>query len=177
MRADTTSLVQAYVAVGSNIEPERNIPRALQFLAEKATIDAVSTFYRTAPVGPSRQPPFLNGVCAVTTELSAQQLKFDVLRGIEDALGRVRTEDKYAPRTIDLDIALFGDLVVDTPNLHIPDPDILTRPFLAAPLLELAPHLKLPSTGEALRDIVQRQNADSMIPDKDFTEELKARIH
>jgi 2-amino-4-hydroxy-6-hydroxymethyldihydropteridine diphosphokinase len=113
-----------YVAVGSNIDPERNIPEALRRLAENVTVGATSRFYRTEPLGRPGQPPFLNGVVRVRTALDAEILKFKVLRGIEKALGRERTADTYAPRTIDLDILLFDTAMIERPGLRIPDPDI-----------------------------------------------------
>jgi 2-amino-4-hydroxy-6-hydroxymethyldihydropteridine diphosphokinase len=137
----------AYIGLGSNVSPQANIPRALELLSQAVRLSALSTFYRTAPVGPSGQPPFVNGVAQVRTDLPPRPLKFEVLRRIEAALGRRRGPDKYAPRPIDLDVLLYGDLIVDEPDLVLPDPDLRTRPFLAAALLELAPAMVLPVAG------------------------------
>jgi 2-amino-4-hydroxy-6-hydroxymethyldihydropteridine diphosphokinase len=168
--------VIAYISVGSNIEPERNIPEALEELKRRVTIKRVSTFYRTAPVGKKDRPFFLNGVFEIETSLSARALKYDVLRPIETALGRVRTSDKYAPRTIDLDILLYADLVVDEPGLRIPDPDIRVRPFLAVPLLELAPDLALPDTAEPLASLESARGPAGMNPHPALTSRLRTRI-
>ena len=149
----------AYVGLGSNLSPEANIPRALESLAKGVRLDALSTFRRTAPVGPAGQPPFVNGVARIRTDLAPRPFKFEVLRGIEARLGRRRGADKYAPRPIDLDLLLYGDLVVSEPDLVLPDPELRTRPFLAAALLELAPGLVLPvagSPGEPLAEFSQR---------------------
>lgn len=134
-------MTTAYVSLGSNIEPEANIPRALELLAGKVRLGGLSTFYRTEPVGPEGQPPFINGVAQVATDLPPRALKFDVLRAIEAALGRQRGPDRYAPRPIDLDLLVYGDFNVDEPDLVLPDPDLTERPYLAAALADLDPEL------------------------------------
>ncbi len=164
------------VAVGSNIEPERNIPAALEMLTHHARLTGVSTFYRTAPLDRPEQPPFLNGAVRIETRLTARALKFDVLRAIEGRLGRVRTQDAYAPRTIDLDIALYGDSVIDEPDLRVPDPDIRERSFLAIPLLELEPDLVLPDSCQPMTSLVQPEWASTMTPDASLTEHLRAKL-
>ncbi len=151
-----------FVSVGSNIDPEESIAEAIVRLRQRARVTATSTFYWTTPVGRPEQPRFLNGIWQIETSLPARQLKFDVLRGIESDLGRIRTADKYAPRTIDLDVVLYGRLVVDEPDLRIPDPDIRQRPFVAVPLLELAPDLILPDTGEKLAGLPVVRQAEGL---------------
>jgi 2-amino-4-hydroxy-6-hydroxymethyldihydropteridine diphosphokinase len=161
----------AYIAVGANIEPERNILAALEMLDAAAPVCAVSTFYRTAPIGRPEQPEYLNGVVAVLHDGSARELKYGILRPIEAALGRVRTADKFAARTIDLDVILHGDTVCDEPELRLPDPDLRTRAFIAAPLLEIAPELRLPGSGERLTAPVLTEPADLA-----FSAEVKKRF-
>jgi len=170
------SAVDAFIAVGSNIAPERNVEAALELLMQHVRVVASSTFYRTAPLDRSEQASFLNGVWRVATLMTPRALKFDVLRQIEAELGRVRMADKYAPRTIDLDLVLYGDAVVDESDLRLPDPDIRTRPFIAAPLLELAPDLRLPDTGEALAVLPCARVAPDMEPDEALTARLRERI-
>lgn len=138
-----------YVAVGSNIDPEANVRRALELLAKSLPLKAVSTFYWTPAIDRPEQPDYLNGVIRIQTGHPPGRLR-DLLREVEHALGRVRTEDPYAARTIDLDILLYGEAIVSDGGLEIPDPDILARPFLAAGLLELDPELRLPGAGEKL---------------------------
>ncbi|MBX7258799.1 MAG: 2-amino-4-hydroxy-6-hydroxymethyldihydropteridine diphosphokinase [Candidatus Hydrogenedentes bacterium] len=167
---------EAIVSVGSNIEPELNIPQAMTLLRDFVDLEAVSTFYRTAPLGRPEQPAFLNGVCLLETEGSPRWLKFEVLRHIESELGRERTTDKFAPRSIDLDIALFGEEIVQEPGLRVPDPDIRERPFLALPIYELRPETVLPDTGEALADIVAVLPETGMVADTRFTDLLRARL-
>ena len=166
-----------FIAVGSNIDPERHIARGLDLLAGCVTVTGVSTFYRSEALRRPQDPPFLNGIVAVETDISPRPLKFDVLRRIEEASGRVRTADAYAPRTLDLDIVMYGDTVVRAPDLEIPDPDLLERPFLAVPLLELAPDLILPDTGTPLSWIVSRMDVSGMTPDPAFSMQLKETVY
>lgn len=166
----------AYIGIGSNVEPEVNIPRALELLAERARLRAISTFYRTAALDRPGQPDFLNGACRIETDLDPRRLKFETLRDIEARLGRRRTADKYGPCTIDLDVLLYGRRVCDEPDLRIPDPDIRARPFVAAPLLELAPDAVLPDTGEPLAGIEAARALDRLTPDLEFTREVRQRF-
>ncbi|MBN1818878.1 MAG: 2-amino-4-hydroxy-6-hydroxymethyldihydropteridine diphosphokinase [Sedimentisphaerales bacterium] len=125
----------AFVAVGSNIEPEKNIPAALVLLQQKLHVVASSTFYLTRPLGPPSQPAFVNGIWQIETSLQPRKAR-DILRRVERSLGRIRTEDKYAPRTIDLDLILHGCFMGIFPDLNLPHPD-LARPFVYVPILEL----------------------------------------
>lgn len=125
----------AFVAVGSNIKPETNIPVALSLLRQHVNVVASSTFYLTRPVGPADQSAFINGVWQIETVLDPQNLT-DILHQVERALGRIRTEDKFAPRPIDLDLILYGGFMGDLPGLHLPHPDLI-RPFVYIPILEL----------------------------------------
>ncbi len=163
----------AYVGIGSNIEPEENVRAALRLLAQRAAIVAVSTFHRTQPLGGNCLAPFYNGVAKLETDLSPRALKFEVLRQIETALGRRRGHDKYSPRTIDLDIIIYDDVVANEPDLVIPDPDIATREFVALPLLELCPGLVIPGVGIALAPIAANMSGDSMQPLEEFTRSLR----
>jgi 2-amino-4-hydroxy-6-hydroxymethyldihydropteridine diphosphokinase len=165
-----------YLGIGSNIDPEQNIPAALHRLAEaRMQLKAVSTFYRTAPLDSPGAPPFYNGVVQFQVRMSPRALKFNLLRKIEEALGRKRTADKNAPRPIDLDILLYGNRVVRMSGLRIPDPDIVKRPFLAIPLHELAPDLILPDNGRHLAECLPVRSAD-MMPLLDFTARLRESL-
>ncbi|GMW02855.1 MAG: hypothetical protein AMXMBFR84_39910 [Candidatus Hydrogenedentota bacterium] len=166
----------AYVSVGSNIRPEDHIVAALERLHRETAITSISTFYRTAPLGRPEQPEFLNGLVAVRTDLPPRQLKYDVLRNIEDRLGRLRSDDKDAARTIDLDIVLYDNWIVEEPDLRIPDPDLWIRPFLAVPLLEVAPDTVLPTTGEPLRALVSAMDVGGLREEKEFTACLRASL-
>ncbi len=168
--------VVAFVAVGSNIDPERNIEMALRKLQQLAFLHATSTFYRTPPLERPDQPMFVNGACKISSSLSPRQLKFQVLRRIEDELGRNRTGDRHAPRTVDLDLIIYGDAVIEEAGLRLPDPDIRRRAFIAVPLLELAPGLRLPGSLEPLASLPVAQSMEGLVPLASFTKQLRQRL-
>ena len=171
-----TKQFEVYISVGSNIEPEENIPKALDKLKKYVRVVATSTFYRTRPIGRPEQAFFLNGVWLIETNKAPQELRFRVLRIIEEELGRIRTEDKYAPRTIDLDIILYGNAVIRGTELVIPDPDIRRRNFIAIPLLELNPSLVLPDTGKPISSLDIVKSDKGLTTLHAFTESLRERI-
>ena len=125
-------MARVFIGVGSNIDPEANVRKALKLLGETVHLLKISEFFRTDPLGNRNQPVFYNGVVEVETELAPADLKFAVLREIEHQLGRERGEDKYAPRPIDLDILIYDNIVISNDEMRLPDPDILQRPFLVA---------------------------------------------
>ena len=131
-----TRAAVAFVAVGSNIESERNILAALAALQDTVRIVASSMFYRTEPIGRTDQPRFINGVWWIETSLAPLELRQQVLRPTEARLGRLRTQDKFGPRMIDLDLVLYNDAVVREGDLILPHPDI-SRPFVYFPVVEL----------------------------------------
>jgi len=124
------------------------LSRALELLGNDADLElvATSTVRETEPVGLREQPPFLNAAAAIETELSARLL-LDRLLEIERRLGRVREGPRFGPRTIDLDLLLLGDQVVDEPGLCVPHPRIAERRFVLEPLHELDPRLEVPGLG------------------------------
>jgi 2-amino-4-hydroxy-6-hydroxymethyldihydropteridine diphosphokinase len=133
--------VTAYIGLGSNLgDRKQNILRALSMLSDSRGVQlgSVSTFLETDPIGLKDQPRYLNCVAAVTTELDPSLLH-EACLNIEKRLGRVRAQ-RWAPRTIDLDILLYGKKAVKQPNLVIPHPEIANRPFVQAGLWELAAH-------------------------------------
>ena len=149
--------MRAYVGLGANLgDREGTIRRAVTLLGEADGVDAVavSTLRETEPWGPVAQPSFLNGVVALETELGPRAL-LDLLLGIERRLGRVRSE-RWGPRTIDLDLLLYGDTVVDEAGLTLPHPRLHERRFALEPLAELAPDAVVPgrgTVGELLRSL------------------------
>ncbi len=164
------------MGIGSNIEAERNVREALLRLARRTRITAISTFYRSRPLSRPEQPSFVNGAVELETEASPEEVKHGLLRGIEAELGRVRTADKYAPRTIDLDLLIYNDRVIRQPDLRVPDPEIQERPFLAIPLAELAPDMALPGDGRALREIAAAFPDHALEPLASYTEELRESL-
>ncbi|MDH3380619.1 MAG: 2-amino-4-hydroxy-6-hydroxymethyldihydropteridine diphosphokinase [Gammaproteobacteria bacterium] len=141
----------AYIGLGSNLhEPERQVGRAIEALRtiKEATLSAVSSLYRTAPIGPQDQPDFINAVCQMTALAGAYEL-FSGLRNIEDAFGRTRETDPNGPRMLDLDLLLYGELQLALADLQIPHPRMHLRRFVLEPLLELDPDVAIPGQGAA----------------------------
>ena len=140
----------AFVGIGSNLgEPERQIAAALEQLAAEEGIElvAVSTLRETEPVGYLDQPPFLNGAVRLETELAPREL-LERLLAIEARLGRTRGEGpRFGPRTIDLDLLVYGDETIDERGLTVPHPRLPERRFALEPLAELAPGLEIPGLG------------------------------
>ncbi len=169
-------MVRAFVAIGSNIEPEENIKKAIHLLTLETQVVGISTVYLTEPEGRPEQRPFYNLVIEVDTETPPREFKYRILRTIENNLGRIRTGDKYAPRTIDLDLILYDDLALQTTDLALPDPEILSRPFLALPLGELSPDLVLPGTDLTIKQIIRGLSQSRMKPMDNFTQTLKEEV-
>lgn len=136
----------AYIAIGSNLaSPLEQVNAAVQALGEipQSRIVAVSSFYRTPPLGPQDQPDYLNAAVVLETTLDAETL-LDNTQRIELQQGRVRKAERWGPRTLDLDIMLFGDEVINTERLTVPHYDMKNRGFMLWPLFEVAPDLIFP---------------------------------
>lgn len=169
-------MVRAFISIGSNIDPEHNVRESILRLGSAVQVKAISTVYRTEPVGSPGQPSFYNCVAEIETDLAPRDLKFRLLRRIEHELGRTRGSDKFAARTIDLDLILYDDLVMAGEDLTLPDPDIQHRPFLAIPLQELDPELVLPGSGMRISQVVSAQPRMDMMPLEKYTERLRKEI-
>ena len=141
-------MTRAYVGLGANLGPkEVTLLRAVDLLAGEDGIEVLelSELRETAPVGVVDQPEFLNGALALETSLTPREL-LDVLLRVERELGRVRGE-RWGPRTIDLDLLVYGDETVDEPGLRVPHPRLHERRFALEPLAELEPELEIPGLG------------------------------
>jgi 2-amino-4-hydroxy-6-hydroxymethyldihydropteridine diphosphokinase len=152
----------AFISLGSNIEPEENLTLGTRRLGELGRMISVSTVYQNPAVGPTPQPDFLNTAALIETDLPAEAIRRH-LRRIESDAGRVRTHDKYAPRTLDLDLCLLGDHVIECPEFVIPDPDLLTQAHVAVPMAELDPSFRHPITGEKLQTIADRLRPEASL--------------
>ncbi len=161
-------MARAFVAVGSNLQPEENVRAGLRRLGEVAQVRGVSTFYRTPPWNRPEQGDFLNGVVELETGLPPEKLRMR-LREVEAAQGRVRTADKYAARTLDLDLIVYAG--AEDPDL--PDAEIAKRPFLAVPLAELRPELRLPGAAGSVTEIAARLNRTGLTPLPEYTARLR----
>jgi len=143
-------VTRAYVGLGANLgDRERTLREALDTLAGEDGIEVlgVSTLRETEPVGVGEQPLFLNGAAALETTLTAREL-LDRLLAVEQRFGRVRIPDEHGPRTLDLDLLLYGDDAIEEPGLTVPHPRLHERRFVLEPLAELAPGLLVPGRGD-----------------------------
>lgn len=139
-------MMRVYLALGSNLaDPMHQVQAALDALAAipQTSLVCTSAFYRTPPYGPPDQPDYLNAAVALDTALSPEAL-LDHTQRIELEQGRVRKDERWGPRTLDLDIMLFGELTLNTPRLTVPHYDIANRAFMLLPLVEIAPSLTFP---------------------------------
>jgi len=148
---------EAFVALGSNLaDPPRQLERAREALGRLpgTRLVAASRSLRTAPVGPPGQPHYCNAVVRLRTRLAPFAL-LGALLEIETAQGRVRGAQPWGPRTLDLDLLLYGNLVLDDPRLTLPHPRLHARRFVLEPLAELAPELEVPGRGRVC-DLLRR---------------------
>ncbi|EOC9366002.1 2-amino-4-hydroxy-6-hydroxymethyldihydropteridine diphosphokinase [Enterobacter asburiae] len=151
----------AYIAIGSNLaSPLEQVNAAVQALGEipQSRIVAVSSFYRTPPLGPQDQPDYLNAAVVLETALDAEML-LDNTQRIELQQGRERKAERWGPRTLDLDIMLFGHETINTERLTVPHYDMKNRGFMLWPLFEVAPDLIFPD-GTPLKSILGSLNAE-----------------
>lgn len=152
----------AYILLGSNIDPVQNVQAAIRWLRKGCQLLNFSQVWETEAYGNPTAPNFLNLIVLIETDLSIEQLKFDLLRPIENQLGRVRTDDKNASRTIDLDVVIYDGEIVE--------PNLWKRAFIAIPLAELEPDLINPENQTSLAQIAARlKQANKAIPRPDIS--------
>ncbi|MCY1179151.1 2-amino-4-hydroxy-6-hydroxymethyldihydropteridine pyrophosphokinase [compost metagenome] len=146
---------RVYIGLGSNLaEPRQQLENALAALGDIAQtrLTGVSHLYTSDPLGPPDQPRYVNAVAALDTELEPLAL-LDALQKIELEQGRVRKDERWGPRTLDLDILLFGERLIDEPRLRVPHYHMQARAFVLYPLADLAPDLRLPD-GRVLAEML-----------------------
>jgi 2-amino-4-hydroxy-6-hydroxymethyldihydropteridine diphosphokinase len=147
--------VEVYLSLGSNLGDRRaNLKEALRLLGESLEIASVSSVYDTEPVGVGEQPRFLNLMCCINTDIGPMQL-LSLIKGIESSMGRDLSL-RNAPRVIDIDIILYGDTIMKSPELIIPHPRMRERAFVLVPFAEIAPEVVHPITGERIDDLATR---------------------
>ncbi len=166
-----------YIGIGSNLDPVNSILRGVSLLRSRLYVTASSSFYRNPAIHPHPPghslPAFINGVVQVRTSLPPEDVKSRCLQEVEQACGRLRTRDRYAPRILDLDLLVYGDLTIRTETLQVPDPDILVHPFLAVPLAELTPDLMPAGSDLPMREIVSRMETGSLKEETDLTRTVR----
>jgi len=154
---DAGSAVTAYIALGANLgDRAANLRRALELLRESPGVDVIrvsSLIENPAVGGPANSPAFLNGAAEIRTTLSARAL-LDRLLEVEKQLGRVRSE-KWSPRTIDLDLLLYGSQIINEPGLTVPHPLMHQRRFVLEPLSEIAPNVVHPVFNRTITDLLK----------------------
>lgn len=153
--------MESFIGLGSNLgNPEAQLTSALAALngIPGTALARCSSFYRSKPLGPGDQPDYLNAVALLETRLAATGL-LARLQAIENRQGRVRDGEKWGPRTLDLDMLLYGNDSIDEPGLIVPHPQIRHRNFVLIPLLELAPDIEIPGLGRADTLLAETGNA------------------
>ena len=138
--------VRCYIGLGANLaQPLAQLQQAVAALRllPASQLIAVSSFYGSKPMGPQDQPDYVNAVAALDTELPAEAL-LDALQQIEQQQGRQRKDERWGPRTLDLDILLYGDDIINSERLTVPHYGLKQREFVLYPLAEIAPNLRLP---------------------------------
>lgn len=142
-------MIRVYLGLGANLaEPLLQLRQAAAALAAlpHSRLAGVSSFYGSKPMGPQDQPDYVNAVAALDTQLAPEAL-LDALQQIEQQQGRQRKDHRWGPRTLDLDILLYGDQIISTERLTVPHYGLQQREFVVYPLLELAPDLQIPGHG------------------------------
>jgi 2-amino-4-hydroxy-6-hydroxymethyldihydropteridine diphosphokinase len=146
-----TKMVTAYLSLGSNLgNRQENLDTALKLLAQRMQIGKISSIYDTEPMGNPNQPRFLNLACEVFTRLTPEGL-LALAKGIELKIGRHSRSGE--PRTIDVDILLYGDTVMKAKDLEIPHPKMTERQFVLVPLAEIAPDVVHPVTKKTIKEM------------------------
>ena len=149
-------MTEAYIALGANLgDRERTLGQAVEAIDTLAStrVTARSALIETEPVGPIEQGSYLNGVIRIETGLDAPALLTELLK-IEASLGRDRSRaERWGPRTVDLDLLIFGEAQIELPGLCVPHPRIAERLFVLEPLCEIAPDLIVPGAAQTVRQL------------------------
>jgi 2-amino-4-hydroxy-6-hydroxymethyldihydropteridine diphosphokinase len=159
-----------WLLVGSNIDPARHLPQAIREIAHLVKVCAVSSVWQSPPADQSDQPKFWNAALLAKTDAPPETIQLLIIQPIEKSLRRERTEDKFGPRTIDIDLMLYDSQVGTFGGRQLPHPDILTRAFAAIPLAEISPNFVHPVRGLPLREIA------AQFPDRNSIDRLAIKL-
>lgn len=157
------TFVRAYIGLGSNLaDPKLQLMKAIDALRglPESRLTAISRLYRSRPMGPADQPDYVNAVAMLDTRLEPYAL-LDALQAIENEQGRVRGPQRWGPRTLDLDLLLYGAEVISSERLQVPHPGIAERSFVLYPLADIAPELVLPD-GRSLQQLLKACSAEGL---------------
>lgn len=170
MSSNQAAYVRAYIGLGSNLSsPLHQVRQAIAELAQiaQSRLCAVSRLYSSVPLGPADQPDYVNAVAAIDTRLSPLAL-LDALQHIEGQHGRVRGPVQWGPRTLDLDLLLYGNQQIDEERLIVPHPGLFERGFVLYPLTDIASDLLLPD-GRSLQSVCASVSGEGLLPLSDGT--------
>ena len=157
-------MIRTFIAIGSNLgEPLEQVKQAVAALRQSphCQLGTCSSWYRSEPIGPAGQPDYINGACELFTSLEPLEL-LDLLQNIEQQHGRLRNE-RWGPRTLDLDLILYGDQQIDIPRLQVPHPEATQRNFVLHPMAEIDPTLIFPN-GTPMSELLQQCPANGIEP-------------
>lgn len=157
MKNSKTDLVTAYIGLGSNLEnPAQQIKSARAAITQIAGVKELgfSSLYHSSPMGPQDQPDYVNAVMCIATDLPPIDL-LRCLQRIENDQGRVRKDQRWGARTLDLDVLIYGDQIIELPDLIVPHTGLAERAFVLYPLYEIAPHTQVPGKGD-IADLIAK---------------------
>jgi len=167
---------KAFISLGSNVEPEKYLPLAVARLSSVGRLVGISRVYQNKAVGGEGQPDFLNAAALVVVDDPPEEVR-GRLRAIERALGRERAHDRFAPRTIDLDLCLYGRVVMTSSEMVLPHPQVTSRAYVAVPLAELEPAMAHPVTGATLASLAEGLTGSGpLIPRPDVEAQLRPGV-
>lgn len=169
--------MRAIISIGSNIRPAENVRKSLALLSKHVRLLNVSNVYRSPAENRPNHPWFYNCAVMVETDLSAERLRSEVLAPIEADLGRVRTADKFAARTIDLDLVVCLSATNGAPDGTTVAPDVLNHPYVAIPLAELGPELTVGKGGIPLGKAIERAPRDAIEALPDYSAALSRYVN
>ena len=156
MAGEVRELRRYFLSLGSNIRPEENLRAAARLLSDQGRVLACAPVYRSPAYGDETQPDYLNSAVLVESNLTPREFQDQVIGGIERDLGRVRTDNPYDARTIDIDIIFVDQEIFRLDHRTIPSPEVLERAFVAVPLARIAPGFVHPTQGNTLAEITAR---------------------
>ena len=169
------TMARVYVAIGSNVEPEINISKAASELARLFPGARFSSWYRNRAVG-FEGDDFVNGVVGFQTDLPLRAV-IEHLHAVETLCGRPRNAPRWAPRSMDLDVLLYDNVVCSEPSLTLPRPDLLKRPYMLGPMAEIAPEVVHPTAGLTIGELWERFDRDAHPMERIDSEDLTSPQH